>query len=243
MNWPHVLLPWLKCGEQETRLVAFLTVCCLSHHFYDEDESIFQIDKHESQALLTCLTKAIELPNLSVPLCSNMFRISALHLIMSLKLFMINLKIAFKPKKMFGIMATLLVNGGLPEIRMACDYISAMKELKEVDFKLFMEECELPVVEILEGLKEIEDTEVKLASERAILAIQNYSNENGNGKFVFMCAFPRTHTSSLVSLCFSCLNLITVKDWMFYLCWVWYTLNMWATGFGILCDCQQRYSW
>lgn len=176
MNWPCVLLPWLKCNEQETRLVAFLTTCCLSHHFYDEDVSIFQINKEDTQAMLSCLTKAVELPHLSISIFCNMFCISALQLVMSLKLLISNLKIAFKPKKVFGIVVTLLVNGGLPEINMACSYISAMKELKGIEFQVLLEECELPVIEILEQLQEIEDTEIKSSSKRAILALQGFNN-------------------------------------------------------------------
>lgn len=173
-NWPLVLSPWLTCNEKETRFVAFIIASSLSHHFYDEKPSIYKQDR---ETVLTCLAKASELPNLRVPVLNNLIFISAVQFILSFKLLMANLNIAFETEAVFDELVNILVNGGIPEIKAACSYICALGKLESVNLKSLLQKCPLPVVEILEQFQEIEDAEIKILSENALLTITGTVSE------------------------------------------------------------------
>ena len=170
-NWALVLSPWLKSSEQETRLSAFITACCLSHHLYDKN---LQLNCEDQQELLVRLAKVVELPFLKVAMLNNMVSISATQFIMSLTMLMLNLKIVFKPKEVFKEVVNLFINGGLPEIKVACSYICALRQVENnPSFELMVQNCELPLVEIIENFQEIEDADVKKLSAEAALVIQS----------------------------------------------------------------------
>lgn len=171
-NWALVLSPWLKSEEQETRLSAFIAACCVSHHLYDEN-LLFKSSKEDKKELIVRLNKAVELPQLEVAMLNNMVAISAAQFIMSLKMLVLNLKIFFKTKKVFAEVVTLLMNGGVPEIKMSCSYICAIRQVENgPNFEAMLENCELPLVEILENFQEMDDPDLKRLSVNATLAVQ-----------------------------------------------------------------------
>ena len=172
-NWAFVLSPWLQSSDQETHLSAFITACCLSHHLCDEKLLFLKESKEDKEELITRLAQAVELPHLNVPLSNGMVSISATQLIMSLKMLLLNVKIAFKPKRVLKEITTLLVNGGLAEIKMCCSYICALREVENsFKFESLNEICELPLEEILENFQEMEDADLSSLAVQATCAIQ-----------------------------------------------------------------------
>lgn len=177
-NWPLLLSPWLKCSEMETRLVAFIVAGCISHHFYDENPSIFACKtREEKETLLVCLAKASELPHLKVSVLNNLTFIPVVQFLLCFK----HLKaVDFEvdSEVVFNAVVNVLVNGGLPEIKAACSYIGTLEGLEAIDL---VEKSPLPVDEILEQFQDIEDADIRTLSEKALLTIKNLHSK---GKMV-----------------------------------------------------------
>lgn len=173
-NWPPILSPWLTCSE--THLVTFIVAGCISHHFYDENPSIFACKtREEKEALLVCFAKASELPHLKVSVLNNLTSISVVQFMVCFKHLIANFKFDFgvDSEVIFNAVVNVLVNGGLPEIKAACGYICALGGLKAIDLTSLVEKSPLPVDEILEQFLEIEDADIRSLSEKALLTVKN----------------------------------------------------------------------
>ena len=182
-NWLSALFPWLKSKEKDISIAAFIVTNCLSHHLYDENPSIFNLTEENKEVYLTHFTKACEVPHLRVSILNGLVSISASHFVFSLKLQIVNLHTTFKTEAIFNEIANLLVNGGLPEIKAACSYICALREFNDDAFDSLMKKCPLPVVEILEQLQDIEDSNTKMFSERALQTINTSFSKFYNHKY------------------------------------------------------------
>lgn len=174
INWPLVLKPWLESNE-DTKLVAFLICGYVAHHFQDEDLSPLKLRISEAQLLIHYLTAAVWSTQLSVKLKNNLFSITALTIVRALTNLHKVLKVLPKHKELFCAVANLLFTGQKSEIKVACLFLSAIYESGQHDE--IIDNCELPILEVLEQLQESDDPEVKKIADTTSLKLQGHWDE------------------------------------------------------------------
>ena len=173
--WTAVLTPWLKSSQDDMRIATFLIGSSIFYLFEEEDPSMFVLRKEDSEKYIALFIAAAESSHLSTVLCNNLLIVSVKTLLKALKYLFVTHNHLFKSQRTFNAVVTLLLNGGVPEIQAACDFVITLEDWPPLND--MVKNCELPLIEILEQLEESEDCEIRTSAQNALNVVRGYSNQ------------------------------------------------------------------
>lgn len=171
--WSAVLTPWLKSSEEDTRIATFLIGSIVLCHFEEEDPAMLVLRREDTEKCITLFTTAVKSSQLSAVPCSNLLVVSVQMLLEAFKILFVTHSHFFKSQRVFNAVVTLMLNGGVPEIRAACEFVVTMEDWPLLND--MVNNCELPLLEILEQLEKSEDCELKTSAQNALNIAQGYS--------------------------------------------------------------------
>ena len=173
--WSALLTQWLKSSQEDTRIATFLIGSFVLHHNEEEDPAVLVLRREDSEKCITLFTTAVELSQLSAVLCGNLLVVSVQLLLEAFKNVSVTHSHFFKSQRVFNTVVTLMLNGGVPEIRAACEFVVTMEDWPLLND--MVNNCELPLLEILEQLEKSEDCELKTSAQNALNVVQGYSTQ------------------------------------------------------------------
>ena len=173
--WSALLTQWLKSSQEDTRIATFLIGSFVLCHNEEEDPAVLVLRREDSEKCITLFTTAVELSQLSAVLCGNLLVVSVQLLLEAFKNVSVTHSHFFKSQRVFNTVVTLMLNGGVPEIRAACEFVVTMEDWPLLND--MVNNCELPLLEILEQLEKSEDCELKTSAQNALNVVQGYSTQ------------------------------------------------------------------
>ena len=144
-------------------------------HFEEEDPAVLVLRREDSEKCITLFTTAVESSQLSAVLCSNLLVVSVQIILEAFKNLFVTHSHFLKSQRVFNAVVTLMLNGGVPEIRAACEFVVTMEDWPLLND--MVNNCELPLLEILEQLEKSEDCELKTSAQDALNIVQGYSTQ------------------------------------------------------------------
>ena len=173
--WSALLTQWLKSSQEDTRIATFLIGSFVLCHNEEEDPAVLVLRREDSEKCITLFTTAVESSQLSAVLCRNLLVVSVQLLLEAFKNVFVTHSHFFKSQRVFNAVVTLMLNGGVPEIRAACEFVVTMKDCPLLND--MVNNCELPLLEILEQLEKSEDCELKTSAQNALNVVQGYNTQ------------------------------------------------------------------
>ena len=173
--WSALLTQWLKSSQEDTRIATFLIGSFVLCHNEEEDPALLVLRREDSEKCITLFTTAVESSQLSAVLCRNLLVVSVQLLLEAFKNVFVTHSHFFKSQRVFNAVVTLMLNGGVPEIRAACEFVVTMEDWPLLND--MVNNCELPLLEILEQLEKSEDCELKTSAQNALNVVQGYSTQ------------------------------------------------------------------
>lgn len=173
--WSALLTQWLKSSQEDTRIATFLIGSFVLCHNEEEDPAVLVLRREDSEKCITLFTTAVESSQLSAVLCRNLLVVSVQLLLEAFKNVFVTHSHFFKSQRVFNTVVTLMLNGGVPEIRAACEFVVTMEDWPLLND--MVNNCELPLLEILEHLEKSEDCELKTSAQNALNVVQGYSTQ------------------------------------------------------------------
>ena len=173
--WSALLTQWLKSSQEDTRIATFLIGSFVLCHNEEEDPAVLVLRREDSEKCITLFTTAVESSQLSAVLCRNLLVVSVQLLLEAFKNVFVTHSHFFKSQRVFNAVVTLMLNGGVPEIRAACEFVVTMEDWPLLND--MVNNCELPLLEILEQLEKSEACELKTSAQNALNVVQGYSTQ------------------------------------------------------------------
>ena len=173
--WSALLTQWLKSSQEDTRIATFLIGSFVLCHNEEEDPAVLVLRREDSEKCITLFTTAVESSQLSAVLCRNLLVVSVQLLLEAFKNVFVTHSHFFKSQRVFNTVVTLMLNGGVPEIRAACEFVVTMEDWPLLND--MVNNCELPLLEILEQLEKSEDCELKTSAQNALNVVQGYNTQ------------------------------------------------------------------
>ena len=172
VNWSQLLKPWLTSTSQTARIMAYFITSHILYEFEDTDNLSVKLHSIDIDCVQDSFANALQSTNLSIAMFDNLCTVSVVTLLAALTKVMQLQKKIVDPVNTINFISTLLLSGNEEGIVAGCNYISALQG--SLHTNQLYKQSELPITEILEQIRESEDSKLKHSAQKALFAIQGH---------------------------------------------------------------------